>query len=176
MYPINQVILGNDPLLNNLDDLDNQLKKMELYKQKLQQLKEMQDNTTKQSIWNEIDREISPLSDEQKNKLFQNDEYVEVYTKLQSIVQTELLGLVKGKIENTEVGKDLLTKQLEIVRELKSKIVNEESGKCKNISVRTKISKLIMKNKKGKLETYIEVESIINDGDKYNYNKTRIKL
>lgn len=125
MYPINQVILGNDPLLNNLDDLDNQLKKMELYKQKLQQLKEMQDNTTKQSIWNEIDREISPLSDEQKNKLFQNDEYVEVYTKLQSIVQTELLGLVKGKIENTEVGKDLLTKQLKIVRELKSKIVND---------------------------------------------------
>ena len=125
MYPINQVILGNDPLLNNLDDLDNQLKKMELYKQKLQQLKEMQDNTTKQSIWNEIDREISPLSDEQKNRLFQNDEYVEVYTKLQSIVQTELLGLVKGKIENTEVGKDLLTKQLKIVRELKSKIVND---------------------------------------------------
>ena len=125
MYPINQVILGNDPLLNNLDDLDNQLKKMELYKQKLQQLKEIQDNTTKQSIWNEIDREISPLSDEQKNKLFQNDEYVEVYTKLQSIVQTELLGLVKGKIENTEVGKDLLTKQLKIVRELKSKIVND---------------------------------------------------
>ena len=125
MYPINQVILGNDPLLNNLDDLDNQLKKMELYKQKLQQLKEMQDNTTTQSIWNEIDREISPLSDEQKNKLFQNDEYVEVYTKLQSIVQTELLGLVKGKIENTEVGKDLLTKQLKIVRELKSKIVND---------------------------------------------------
>ena len=125
MYPINQVILGNDPLLNNLDDLDNQLKKMELYKQKLQQLKEMQDNTTKQSIWNEIDREISPLSDEQKNKLFQNDEYVEVYTKLQSIVQTELLGLVKGKIENTEVGKDLLTKQLKIVKELKSKIVND---------------------------------------------------
>ena len=33
-----------------------------------------------------------------------------------------------------------------------------------------------MKNKKGKLETYIEVESIINDGNKYNYNKTRIKL
>lgn len=58
----------------------------------------------------------------------------------------------------------------------KSKIVDEESGKCKNISIRTNISKLIMKNKKGKLETYIEVESIINNGNKYNYNKTRIKL
>ena len=58
----------------------------------------------------------------------------------------------------------------------KSKIVDEESGKCKNISIRTNISKLIMENKKGKLETYIEVESIINNGNKYNYNKTRIKL
>lgn len=125
MYPINQVILGNDPLLNNLDDLDNQLKKMELYKQKLQQLKEMQDTTIKQSIWNEIDKEISPLSDEQKNRLFQNDEYIEVYTKIQSIVQTELLNLVKGKIENTDVGRNLLTEQLKIVKNLKSKIVND---------------------------------------------------
>lgn len=58
----------------------------------------------------------------------------------------------------------------------KSKIVDEESGKCKNISIRTNISKLIIENKKGKLETYIEVESIINNGNKYNYNKTRIKL
>ena len=125
MYPINQVILGNDTLLNNLDDLDNQLKKMELYKQKLQQLKEMQDTTIKQSIWNEIDKEISPLSDEQKNRLFQNDEYIEVYTKIQSIVQTELLNLVKGKIENTDVGRNLLTEQLKIVKNLKSKIVND---------------------------------------------------
>ena len=119
MYPINQVILGNDTLLNNLDDLDNQLKKMELYKQKLQQLKEMQDTTIKQSIWNEIDKEISPLSDEQKNRLFQNDEYIEVYTKIQSIVQTELLNLVKGKIENTDDGRNLLTEQLKIVKTIK---------------------------------------------------------
>ena len=77
---------------------------------------------------------------------------------------------IKNKLINSIYFKPLKTNYF------KSKIVDEESGKCKNISVRTNISKLITKNKKGKLETYIEVESIINDGDKYNYNKTRIKL
>ena len=77
---------------------------------------------------------------------------------------------IKNRLINSIYFKPLKTNYF------KSKIVDEESGKCKNVSVRTNISKLIMKNKKGKLETYIEVESIINDGDKYNYNKTRIKL
>ena len=77
---------------------------------------------------------------------------------------------IKNRLINSIYFKPLKTNYF------KSKIVDEESGKRKNVSVRTNISKLIMKNKKDKLETYIEVESIINNGDKYNYNKTRIKL
>ena len=77
---------------------------------------------------------------------------------------------IKNRLINSIYFKPLKTNYF------KSKIVDEESGKCKNISIRTNISKLIMKNKKGKLETYIEVESIINNGNKYNYNKTKIKL
>lgn len=77
---------------------------------------------------------------------------------------------IKNRLINSIYFKPLKTNYFKL------KIVDEESGKCKNISIRTNISKLIMKNKKGKLETYIEVESIINNGNKYNYNKTKIKL
>ena len=54
-----------------------------------------------------------------------NDEYREVYNRLQEIVNVEILNLVKLKIESTPEGKDLLTNQLKIVKKLKSLIIDE---------------------------------------------------
>lgn len=130
MYPVNQVILGGDSMFNsNLDALDIQIQKMEEYRQRLKQLKKQQQqppiSQPKKLIWDEIDSEISPMSNEQKDRLLQDSDYVDTYNKLQSIVQSELLNLVKSKIESTEVGKELLSKQLGIVRRLKTKIIND---------------------------------------------------
>ena len=128
MYPINQVILGGDSMFNsNLDDLDVQIQRMEAYRQKLKQLKESQQQQPiqKSLIWDQIDAEITPMSSEQKNRLLNNADYVDTYNELQSIVQVELLNLVKAKIENTEKGKELLSKQLKIVKKLKTKIIED---------------------------------------------------
>lgn len=129
MYPVNQVILGGDPMFNSLDDIDSQIQKMEIYRQKLKQLKESQQSVANtqpsQLIWDEIDSEIAPLSDDQRNRLFQDSEYVAVYNEVQSMVQLELLNLVKAKIEGTEKGKDLLSKQLKAVKKLKTKIIDD---------------------------------------------------
>jgi hypothetical protein len=57
--------------------------------------------------------------------MFDDTEYVEVYSKLNEMVQTEILNLVKGRIESTVDGKDLLSRQLRIVKRLKSDIINE---------------------------------------------------
>ena len=65
------------------------------------------------------------MTEGQKSRLLQDPEYTEVYTELQNIVQSEILNLVKGKIESTERGKDLLSKQLRIVRKLKNKIISD---------------------------------------------------
>lgn len=121
MYPVNQVILGGESMFNNIDDIDTQIQKMEAYRQKLKQLKD----TPKSSIWDRIDAEISPLSSEQKNRLLQNKEYLDTYNEIQSLVQLEILNLVKGKIENTERGRELLNRQLNIVRSIKGKIIEE---------------------------------------------------
>lgn len=123
--PINQVFLGGDPY-HTIDDLDMQIQNMESYRAKLQQLKALKNQqSTVKLIWDDIDIEISPMTDEQKGRLFNNEEYVEIYTKLNNIVQTELLNLVKAKIESTEEGKELLSKQLKLVKKLKSEIINE---------------------------------------------------
>lgn len=46
-------------------------------------------------------------------------------TSLQKMVQIELLNLVKAKIEGTQEGKELLQRQLSVVKKLKNKIVQE---------------------------------------------------
>ena len=131
MLPVNQFILGGDSMLNsNLDDIDSQIQRMELYRQRLKQLKEQsQSNQTQPSqksiIWDQIDQEINPMTDEQKNRLLQDQEYITNYNELQNLVQMELLNLVKAKIENTDRGQELLKGQLKRVKQLKSKIIDD---------------------------------------------------
>lgn len=122
--PINQVFLGSDPY-HSLDDLDLQIQNMENYRNKLQQLKALQSQAQQKLVWDEIDAEVRPMTDEQKRKMFENTEYVEVYSKINEMVQNEILNLVKAKIENTSEGKELLSQQLKIVKQLKSNIINE---------------------------------------------------
>ena len=127
--PLNQFILGGDSMfINNLDDIDTQIQRMEAYRQRLKQIKEsqqIQNSQPQRLIWDEIDSEITPMSSEQKNRLLQDQDYTSIYTELQSMVQSELLNLVKAKIEGSERGKDLLQKQLKIVRKLKTKIIED---------------------------------------------------
>lgn len=123
MYPTNQIILGGDSMFNPMDDIDIQIQKMEAYKQKLKQMKMSQN--PQRLIWDDIDSEVNPMSEEQKFRLLQDPEYAEIYNELQMMVQNEILNLVKGRIESTERGRELLSKQLRIVRRLKSKIISD---------------------------------------------------
>lgn len=133
MIPINQVILGGgDPLLNSSmlsNNLDEQLQLIERYKQNLETAKQMKQQiqvpTVQKLIWDDVDAELNPLTDEQKELLFKDEEYTDTYIKIQNIVQNEILNLVKGRIESTQEGKELLQKQLKIVKKLKGKIIQE---------------------------------------------------
>lgn len=133
MGPVN-MFLGSDPLLGNTVTIEEQLKVAEAYQQKLKALQEMQSKVQQQPqiqpqsqklIWDEIDDEIAPMTDEQKNRLFQDNDYVDLYNELQSMVQTEILSLVKGRIENSERGRELLVNQLKIVKKLKTRIIDD---------------------------------------------------
>lgn len=134
MLPINQVILGGgDPLLgnslsSNIEDqlqlLERQRQVLEAAKQQRQQQQAPVQQLPQKLVWDEIDAEIEPMTDEQKGMLFQDEDYVDIYNKLQGLVQSEILGLVKARIENTTEGKELLSQQLKIVKKLKGKIID----------------------------------------------------
>lgn len=130
------IFLG-DPLLSS-PSLDNQLAAMRETMQRLEAMKAQMPQIPQQSapqppqqqprqrlLWDEIDSEVSPLTDEQKARLFQNEDYAGNYNILQNMVQSHLLDLVKGRIEQTQDGKEILTAQLKIVRKLKSKVVED---------------------------------------------------
>lgn len=124
MYPTNQIILGGDSMFNPMDDIDIQIQKMEAYKNKLRLLQSqnnIQQNT--KLIWDDIDAEVKPMTEEQKYRLMQDQEYAETYNELNIMVQNEILNLVKPRIEATEKGKELLSTQLKIVKKLKNKII-----------------------------------------------------
>jgi hypothetical protein len=76
-------------------------------------------------IWDQIDQEMNTLSDSQKQRFFENEEYVKNNQELEQMVQIELLSLVKGKIENSQRGKELLSEQFKLVKKLKDKVVEE---------------------------------------------------
>lgn len=124
MYPINQVFLNDT---SRIEDIDYQLKQLEDCKKRLTAY----NNTVNNTIWNDIDKEISVLSDTQKAKLFEDREYVETYNNLQSLVQSELLNLVKSKIESSVEGKNLLEKQLSRLKELKKKITEDSENELR---------------------------------------------
>nr|DAM02265.1 MAG TPA: hypothetical protein [Caudoviricetes sp.] len=139
MVPVNNVFLGSpDPLLSPMVDpvngLDERMAMIEAYQKKLAELKQaraqmaqaqVQPQVTAPSLWEEIDAEVYPLSEEQKMRLAQDEEYAQNDLSIQQLVQTEILNLVKGKIENSQAGKELLNNQLSIVRKLKKKIVED---------------------------------------------------
>lgn len=144
MIPVNQFILGgSDPLLypseKMTNSIDEQIAFLQSQKQAINeayrrnaipnannsvtQNQQVTQQPTTQGIWDAIDAEIAPLTQKQQNMLLNNQDYVNNYNALQSMVQAEVLNLVRGKIEASEDGKHLLEEQLKLVKLLKSKIV-----------------------------------------------------
>ena len=112
--------LDPDPLLAS--DITDQLQRVKAYESQLMQL---QKTASKELIWDSIDNEMNALTESQKNRFFEDKEYSEITTSLQKMVQIELLNLVKAKIEGTQEGRELLQRQLSVVKKLKNKIVQE---------------------------------------------------
>ena len=123
MLPINQVILGGtDPLLNT-GSLTDQIQYLEEQKRLIEARQKQIQQTAKVSVWDLIDAEIEPLTNEQRSMLSTNEEYVANYNNLQSMVQAEVLNLVRANIENSPEGKALLDNQLKLVKNLKTSII-----------------------------------------------------
>ena len=107
MIPVNQFILGSsDPLLypseKMTNSIDEQIAFLQSQKQAINEayrrnaIPNANNGTTQnqqvptQGIWDAIDAEIAPLTQEQQNMLLSNQDYVNNYNTLQSMVQEVL--------------------------------------------------------------------------------------
>lgn len=121
----------NDPLLANRPSLEELTRENEAYQQKLQSLQQMPKTAMQRSttpIWDEIDRIVSSLNDQEKSILQNNKEYYDNSIAIQEMVNAELILLVKGRIESSAEGKAVLEQQLSLVRRT-SKIAKEETAR-----------------------------------------------
>lgn len=101
-----------DPLLNP-EVIDRQLEQLKMLKTKV-----MANNITdipkkpQNDIWAEIENELSSLSEEQKQDLMREEEYLEKQTAVQLVYQNILTMLVKPYILTDEEGIKALKEQL----------------------------------------------------------------
>ena len=68
----------------------------------------------------QIDNEVSNIDKYIIETLNSDENYKSINAQLQAIVQQELLYLVRDKVEARQDGKELLEKQLQVIRQIKS--------------------------------------------------------
>lgn len=125
----------NDPVLINrpvnpqdyLNDVDREIERLNAFKQQMMKAQNVsqQPQQIKNSTWDEIDKEINSLTDEQKAILAKDENYISIEQQLQYMIQQQLINSVKDKVAATAQGKELLERQLNYIKERKNKIVEE---------------------------------------------------
>lgn len=122
----------NDPLLASTGrSIESLAKENEALSQKIQALKFTQQpshQATATPLWDEIDRIVSSLSEKEKALLNNDREYYENSMSIQEMVNSELLLLVRGRIESSPEGKAVLERQLSFVRRM-AKMAREETAR-----------------------------------------------
>lgn len=80
-----------------------------------------------ESLWTKIDTEVANIDKYTSDALSTDENYKSINTQLQTIVQQELLFLVRDKVEQREDGKQLLEKQLQIIKQIKSNVSDKRN-------------------------------------------------
>ena len=108
----------------DINNIDSQIAQLTQLRQKTLDIYNKNvaiNNVNQDSIWSKIDKEIVDCDKYVLEQISKDENYIATNNQLNTIVQQELLLLVKQNVENREDGKKLLEKQLEIVKSIKSK-------------------------------------------------------
>jgi hypothetical protein len=108
--------LDNDPLLGNFQQ--ERLQLIEEFRKKTEQ-------GSRTPLWDKIDAEIAPLTDEQKKAVYSDEDYIAVQAEISLMAQEYMLRMVKPQIEGNERGRELLGKMYDITVVAKKKAIQE---------------------------------------------------
>ena len=121
-----------DPLLSRgilapevMSQIDNEINILNALKQQYSNVAQPQ--TAINSLWRDIDVEVSSLTAEQQAILAQDSVYNEISTELQCMIQQTLIDSIRDKIAATPKGTELLSRQLSNIRNKKSQIITQSN-------------------------------------------------
>lgn len=122
-----------DPILENpfrleIDynkEIDERVRQLQLMKDKYNST--IKNTVNNESLWTKIDTEIRSLNNDQRNILFNSEDYIIIDNQLKALIQEALINSVKNVVENSEIGNKLLNQQLNLIRTNKDKIIAESN-------------------------------------------------
>ena len=127
------VFLGNDPTLqgNNFSrSIDEQLANIRQLEQQLSQYKQSQPSNAT-PIWTEIDSIVDSLTDDEKQLLADNDEFIESNNTVLAVIHNEYMRIMKPIVENSAQGHEALQNHLSIVKRLAKKAKEQTAEELK---------------------------------------------
>lgn len=132
--PYDPLLAGVASPVDYITQLDNQIQQLTAAKSQIQsQLGNPNQNMQpaqpvqpqQVNLWDEIDKEVCSLNNDQQAILAKDNVYNNVSAELQMLIQQELINSVRDKVANSPRGKELLEKQLNNIRAKKDGIIEE---------------------------------------------------
>ena len=110
----------------NLSDAYAQLYKQQLIKEMQMQNIPNPQQPIAQDWLSDLDNAMKGLDNESSDILNNDIEFVELNTQLQNMIQSEIMGLVKVRLNSYPNAVDNIKKQLDIIKNVKSKVQENE--------------------------------------------------
>ena len=110
----------------NLSDAYAQLYKQQLIKEMQMQNMPNPQQPIAQDWLSDLDNAMKGLDNESSDLLNSDSEFVELNTQLQNMIQSEIMGLVKVRLNSYPNAVDNIKKQLDIIKNVKSKVQENE--------------------------------------------------
>lgn len=127
------VFLNNDPTLRNTNfakSIEEQMNNLRQLEAQFQQYQQQQPQSSA-PLWTEIDSIVDSLTDDEKQLLADNDEFIESNNAVLAVIQQEYMRIMKPIVENSAQGHEALQNHLSIVKRLARKAKEQSAAELK---------------------------------------------
>lgn len=121
----NNFIFQQDPLLlgKNLS-AEETMQQLELYKKALSE-QSARSTQAQSNVFDDIEKEISSLTEDQKNYLMSQEEFIDCQHDVDHVTQAVLANMLRPYILNNPEAKSVIDRQLETIKAIKKRAVKE---------------------------------------------------
>lgn len=127
------VFLNNDPTLRSTNfakSIEEQMNNLRQLEAQFQQYQQSQPQNSA-PIWTEIDSIVDSLTDDEKQLLADNDEFIESNNAVLAVIQQEYMRIMKPIVEGSALGHEALQNHLSIVKRLAKKAKEQSAAELK---------------------------------------------